>query len=63
MATKGSVAMASADAAKRRAHKRKMSDVMSDVFETEPARQLLKLWSELPTWQQEDNSFIQTGYR
>ena len=28
-----------------------------------PGRIELKSWSEIPVWQQEDNQYIETGYR
>ena len=47
--------------------KRRLSDVASDTASIiqDGAKQMrrLLLWTELPEWQQEDNKYIESGYR
>ena len=42
--------------------KRRLSDAASDTSK-EMRRIVLQMWSELPSWQGDDNHFIETGYR
>ena len=49
--------------------KRRLSDAVSDSTEAvkqggkKMRRTALRLWTEIPAWQQEDNKYIESGYR
>jgi hypothetical protein len=49
--------------------KRRLSDAVADPAQAakqggkQMQRFALLLWNEIPAWQQEDNKFIESGYR